>query len=401
MSTAVASFFDSAEDDAAAASVPAAPAAAAAAPAAAPSGPRTLGGAPAADDAPWPSAKPAAQPARARGGGIMSFSDLRGHSADEEPDDRDPVNLFAGGERSGLNVENPEARRGGDDNSLVSDILSKAATAHGRAEQPVDLQGGSSRAFAGRGHSIGGATVGEEAPEPEEEDDEESEEPAVRHLTFWQDGFSIEDGPLMRYDDPANQETLQAINSGRAPLSLLNVRFGQPVELMVARRTHEKYVPPPPPPAQPFGGSGNRLGAPAPAAAAAPRSAAPPAPPSDAPEVNDSEPTTQIQVRLSDGQRLIAKLNTTHTVGDLRRYINAYVYLLTQPPSRSRWPVLYAADLVPPPPPDRRCPKRGRRAAPPRGGRVEVHVTGVWSVYQYPRATCSGRTLKPRRCAST
>ena len=44
--------------------------------------------------------------------------------------------------------------------------------------------------------------------------DDEEEETAVRNLTFWQDGFSIEDGDLMRYDDPANADVLAAINSG-------------------------------------------------------------------------------------------------------------------------------------------------------------------------------------------
>lgn len=281
----------------------------------------------------------------------MSFNDLRGREMpdDEHDDDRDPVNLFTGGERSGLSVENPDARRGQDDeNSIVRDILSKAASAAQGASRAreLDLHGSSSsprvQAFSGAGHSIGGATVEPERPAAGmpgalgagDEEEEEDEEPAVRHLTFWQDGFSIEDGPLMRYDDPANRETLEAINAGRAPLSLLNVRFGQPVELLVARRTNEKYVPPPPPPMQPFGGTGNRLGAPAPARPAA----STPAPASsaaastsapaarDVPTVDESAPVTQIQVRLPDGQRLIAKLNHTHTVGDLRRYIQAYVH---------------------------------------------------------------------------
>ncbi|KAI3625059.1 hypothetical protein CBS9595_000420 [Malassezia furfur] len=349
VSAALALFYDQHEQDAAASqaasSTPHAEAAAPAAPAA-PTGPRTLSGAVAHDPAPWPSAAPRAKSSqsRPRTGGIMSFNDLRGHESpdDERDDDRDPVNLFTGGERSGLSVENPDARRGQDDeNSIVRDILSKAASAaqgSSRARE-LDLQGSSSsprvQAFSGAGHSIGGATVEPERPAAGmpgalgagDEEDEEDEEPAVRHLTFWQDGFSIEDGPLMRYDDPANRETLEAINSGRAPLSLLNVRFGQPVELLVARRTNEKYVPPPPPPMQPFGGSGNRLGAPAPprpAAAPAATSSAPTSAPRDVPAVDEAAPVTQIQVRLPDGQRLIAKLNHSHTVGDLRRYIQAH-----------------------------------------------------------------------------
>jgi hypothetical protein len=37
---------------------------------------------------------------------------------------------------------------------------------------------------------------------------------AIRHLTFWREGFSVEDGELMRYDDPANEQILAEINSG-------------------------------------------------------------------------------------------------------------------------------------------------------------------------------------------
>jgi len=48
----------------------------------------------------------------------------------------------------------------------------------------------------------------------EEEEEDEPEETAIRNLTFWEDGFSIEDGDLMRYDDPRNAEILAAINSG-------------------------------------------------------------------------------------------------------------------------------------------------------------------------------------------
>lgn len=59
---------------------------------------------------------------------------------------------------------------------------------------------------------LGGA--GAAGGEEEEEEEEDDEEVAVRHLTFWRDGFSVEDGPLMRYDDPGNRETLEAIKAG-------------------------------------------------------------------------------------------------------------------------------------------------------------------------------------------
>ena len=335
---AVTSYFEACDD----ASQPVAPAVPANV-----SGPRTLSGAAVSDTAPWPSnsmKKSSGAARKARSGGIMTFNDLRSNDEPREEDD-DPVNLFAGGERSGLNVENPELNRRGTGQSIVDDILTRAATSS-HAGVPsskasfMGLHGTSkSSAFTGKGFSIGGATVEDEKEDPARPHDPSSansheavddEEPAVRHLTFWQDGFSVEDGPLHRYDDPANQIILEAINSGRAPLSLLNVRFGQPVELLVARRTHEKYVPPPPPPAKPFEGQGNRLGAPSagslvshePQDSAAKLSGAP-----SAGSVQDpSKPSTQIQVRLRDGQRLIIKLNLTHTVSDLRRQIETCVY---------------------------------------------------------------------------
>jgi UBX domain-containing protein 1 len=37
---------------------------------------------------------------------------------------------------------------------------------------------------------------------------------AMRNLTFWRDGFSVEDGELRRYDDPAQAQILSGINAG-------------------------------------------------------------------------------------------------------------------------------------------------------------------------------------------
>jgi hypothetical protein len=39
--------------------------------------------------------------------------------------------------------------------------------------------------------------------------------------------------------------------------------------------------------------------------------------------VDEAAPTTSLQLRLADGSRLVARFNTTHTVGDVRRFIRA------------------------------------------------------------------------------
>ena len=42
---------------------------------------------------------------------------------------------------------------------------------------------------------------------------------------------------------------------------------------------------------------------------------------SNALKVDPNQPTTSIQIRLNDGSRLVLKLNQSHTVADLRRYV--------------------------------------------------------------------------------
>lgn len=48
-------------------------------------------------------------------------------------------------------------------------------------------------------------------------------------------------------------------------------------------------------------------------------------------EVDQTQPTTSIQIRLADGTRMVARMNLTHTVGDIRNFINA-----SRPENRTR-----------------------------------------------------------------
>lgn len=132
-----------------------------------------------------------------------------------------------------------------------------------------------------------------------------------------------------------------------APPSVLNVLPGQPVELRVAKRTTEDYVPPRG--TGFFTGSGNRLGAPVPtftesggtsssmpgsfpstSSIVSTAAAAAPAPDreniSTRFEVDQTLPTTSVQIRLADGTRMVCRMNYTHTVQDLRNFINACVF---------------------------------------------------------------------------
>jgi UBX domain-containing protein 1 len=162
----------------------------------------------------------------------------------------------------------------------------------------------------------------------------------TQRLHIWQDGFSIEDGPLYRFDDPANAQTLQMIQKGVAPHHLMNVHRDQPVDVQLHR--HEENYKPPPKRYMPFSGAGQRLGSPTPGAISSssssssrlpgsfPTNAAPAAsaasasastqPPSV--DIDSSQPMISLRIQLGNGTRVPVRFNTTHTIGDVYNFIN-------------------------------------------------------------------------------
>ena len=78
---------------------------------------------------------------------------------------------------------------------------------------PAPEEHSRSSAFFGGGHTLGSDEVESTfVPDPNAAD--EAEETAIRHITFWREGFTIEDGDLFRYDDPQHSQTLAEINQG-------------------------------------------------------------------------------------------------------------------------------------------------------------------------------------------
>lgn len=68
--------------------------------------------------------------------------------------------------------------------------------------------------FQGTGHRLGD----EETPSTVIPDQNAATgremETATRVITFWRNGFTVEDGPLLAYDVPENAQLLELINSG-------------------------------------------------------------------------------------------------------------------------------------------------------------------------------------------
>lgn len=183
--------------------------------------------------------------------------------------------------------------------------------------------------FRGAGVTLGGEGVeSRRIPDPLGATPTSSAEPEERILHIWQNGFSIDDGELRRFDDPANQADLQMIKSGRAPLHLMNVQHDQRVDVKLHR--HETPYKPPPKKYRPFSGTGQRLGSPVPGvgAPAPPAASTTTAPASSAsasanpePSIDSSQPTILIRIQMPDGTRLPARFNTTNTVGDVYGFV--------------------------------------------------------------------------------
>lgn len=256
---------------------------------------------------------------------IATLDDFR--DKDEGPENRpDPATFFAGGEQSGISVQGDAAASNANPvSSLIDRIFRQAASrSNPEEEQEAESSAPKKPTFSGTAYKLGDETTPSAiiADEDPSSHNHLTQNTVVkRRLTFWRDGFSIEDGPLYRYDDPNNRELLAHINRGRAPLSIMDVLPGQSVDVSVEQRMQDDYVPPKKP-AEKFGGSGQRLGSiSAVVNTSVPIETTAIKAPLGEFKLDQNKPITSIQLRLADGTRLVAKFNHDHTINDLRNFV--------------------------------------------------------------------------------
>ncbi|KAI1452862.1 SEP-domain-containing protein [Annulohypoxylon moriforme] len=310
-------------------------------------GPRTLDGRPAPQAIPTTSSSSKPPPKKK---GLATLSSLGGHGHDhddndDDDDDRDAHrDTYAGGEKSGLAVQDPN-QRSTDPRRILNDLLAKAKGNAQRPEASSPAGPSSSNAFRGSGQTLGGeGTPSRTIPDPlapaapGARARPQGGEVQERTLHLWRDGFSIDDGELRRFDDPENTDALRMIQQGRAPIHLMNVRYDEPLDVKLQQ--HDENYRLLPKVYKPFGGEGRRLGSPVPgesSAAAATTTLSTPltsttaataattAPSSStrpSTQVDESQPTIMIRIQMPDGTRLPARFNTSHTVNDVYDFIS-------------------------------------------------------------------------------
>ncbi|KAG9448629.1 hypothetical protein H6P81_008594 [Aristolochia fimbriata] len=235
-----------------------------------------------------------------------------------DSDSDGPPEYYTGGEKSGMLVQDPT--KGGDSGNDVDSIFDQARQL-GAMEGPIDPihPSSSSRSFSGTGRLLSGETVS--APRPQEP------EVVIHSIVFWRNGFTVNDGPLRRLDDPENASFLESIRKSECPKELEPADRKTAVHVNLIRKEEDR--PEPEKRHAPFQGVGRTLGGGSSSADPAPGSQIAASTPTNAPTpspglvVDDTKPSTSIQLRLADGTRMVARFNFHHTVADIRAFIDA------------------------------------------------------------------------------
>jgi UBX domain-containing protein 1 len=281
-----------------------------------------------------PARRAAPQPPHAAPGGVATLASLAAGRNDSD-DDESGRNYYAGGEKSGQMIQDPRGRgrRGtgsgpgtaGDGNPAdprgrdVSDAIFERARQRGPLSDAERDEFQDRQSFTGAGYRLGDAAT---ADVPVTRPDVVGRRNVTRVLTFYQNGFTVDEGPLRAMDDPANAAFLRDIERGFVPKEMEQPDIGN-VSIHLIDMKDEQYVPPKPI-VVPFAGSGNRLGASSSTPLATETSSTPDVNAARAAvPVDENLPVASIQVRLSDGTRVVARLNENHTVQNLRDFVAA------------------------------------------------------------------------------
>jgi len=248
---------------------------------------------------------------------ISNFQD-EANSSDEEGQA-----FYAGGsETSGQQILGPNNKK----KNLTKSIFD-AARSHGAEE--INEGSSSSSApkqkslFKGAGFKLGSDVEPSEQVNPFLNPNDKPVEKKDKKIKFWKNGFSIDDGPLRNFSDPENKAFLDAIRRGEVPDELRKQVQSGEVHVNMEDHGEEEFVQPKIKP-QAFAGSGYVLGSPVPHVKqeeTLPPLASTTVPKHPTFQVDDSKPVTTIQIRLSDGTRLVSKFNHDNTIGDIRRLV--------------------------------------------------------------------------------
>jgi len=228
-------------------------------------------------------------------------------------------------------VEDPQNREG----MYNPNVLLNTLKQYGTSEQfPEEEEEESKERFGGSGYRLGatpgGGSSGEVPSSHLDNNTNNKSKLVTRVLTLYQDGFTVDDGPLRRYDDPKNKPFLDDVNRGLAPRELEASARGQVLDIKVVDKKDEEYKEPPRV-LKPFTGTGHTLSGDVPRSGGVSTNRV-------SSNNNNSRsggkvfvvdlnaPTTTVRIILHDGNKIVQKFNLSHTVGDIRTFLDSRGY---------------------------------------------------------------------------
>jgi UBX domain-containing protein 1 len=202
---------------------------------------------------------------------FRTLDDLKGKDKNKKDDGKKKTESYTGGEKSGLAVESNPA----------DDIIKRAK------EDSKEVSGGP-----------GG--------KPE----------TNCKITLYANGFTMNDGPFRKFDDPVNQQFIASLKDGRVPEELRG-KYKEGLNVGLDDRTSEEYKEPPPPKYVEYSGQGTSLGG-GPQSTALQRDHNAVV---EAIKIDKSKPITRIIIRLHDGKTQETEVNLDTRVSAIFDYV--------------------------------------------------------------------------------
>lgn len=171
------------------------------------------------------------------------------------------MNFFTGGEKSALEVQGADKnKKKSSSYSLIDQIFQKAKAMTFDKKLLDEGKDSESNNLMGKGYRLNSENL---ETKQEVVNNPKKKNCTKKVITFWKQGFTIGDNGFYKYDDPNNKFILEELNQGRIPMSLLDLEYGEDVDVIVYKKTDEYYVPPPSK-KDIFQSTGIRLGSPVP-----------------------------------------------------------------------------------------------------------------------------------------
>uniref|UniRef100_A0AAF5PIF3 UBX domain-containing protein n=1 Tax=Wuchereria bancrofti TaxID=6293 RepID=A0AAF5PIF3_WUCBA len=262
-------------------------------------------------------------------------------SSPSSDDGKRQQGFYVGGsEQSGNLVLGPDSSRNED---FVSQFFNSARARGAESLTPEECTKSGAHDIVKLSSGTKGYRLGDAVQSSELVESNGSSTPQEVTLVMWEDGFTIDGGPLRLYSDMRNHSFLQTIGEGHVPGEIIRQYPGKIIYLRMERRNEPRVVE-----SKPFTGEGQRLGELVPTIFSTRNleqktsNSANPAnsgfvgfthfvmhflnsddikKAQEATKLNDGEPITQVQIRLPSGERIVGKFNHNHTVGDIRNFV--------------------------------------------------------------------------------